>query len=45
MVIYEKPHFEGWCKEFSENIDYVPALFKDIDDFQGIGSICVVGGM
>ncbi|KAL8190738.1 UNVERIFIED_CONTAM: Very large A-kinase anchor protein, partial [Gekko kuhli] len=45
MVIYEKPHFEGWCKEFSENIDYVPALFKNIDNFQGIGSIRVVGGI
>ncbi|XP_077198347.1 very large A-kinase anchor protein [Paroedura picta] len=45
MVIYEKPHFEGWCKELSENIDYVPVLFKDTDDFQGIGSICVIGGI
>ncbi|XP_048348718.1 very large A-kinase anchor protein [Sphaerodactylus townsendi] len=45
MLIYEKPHFEGWCKEFSENIDYVPALFRDADGFQGIGSMCVIGGV
>ncbi|XP_054829686.1 very large A-kinase anchor protein [Eublepharis macularius] len=45
MVIYEQPHFEGRCKELSENVDYVPALFGNADDFQGIGSMCVIGGI
>uniref|UniRef100_A0A8C3GTR8 Crystallin beta-gamma domain containing 3 n=1 Tax=Corvus moneduloides TaxID=1196302 RepID=A0A8C3GTR8_CORMO len=27
IIIYEKPHFGGWFKEFSESITSVPALF------------------
>uniref|UniRef100_A0A8C5T6S2 Beta/gamma crystallin 'Greek key' domain-containing protein n=1 Tax=Malurus cyaneus samueli TaxID=2593467 RepID=A0A8C5T6S2_9PASS len=27
IIIYEKTHFGGWSKEFSENITSVPALF------------------
>ncbi|XP_042722763.1 very large A-kinase anchor protein [Lagopus leucura] len=45
IIIYEKTHFEGWSKEFSENINSVLALFGDEEDFQGIGSIRVIGGV
>uniref|UniRef100_A0A8D0GXW5 Beta/gamma crystallin 'Greek key' domain-containing protein n=1 Tax=Sphenodon punctatus TaxID=8508 RepID=A0A8D0GXW5_SPHPU len=44
LIIYEKTQFEGWAKEFSENIDTVAALFRN-EDFQGIGSIRVIGGI
>ncbi|XP_074854409.1 very large A-kinase anchor protein [Carettochelys insculpta] len=45
IVIYEREHFGGWAKELSENIDDVPALFRCDEDFQGIGSIRVIGGV
>ncbi|XP_053164731.1 very large A-kinase anchor protein isoform X2 [Hemicordylus capensis] len=45
LMIYEKPHFGGWCKELSENVDCVPTLFRNADDFQGIGSVHVIGGI
>ncbi|NXX74951.1 CRBG3 protein, partial [Urocolius indicus] len=45
IVIYEKTHFEGWFKEFSENISSVPALFGTEEEFQEIGSIRVIGGI
>uniref|UniRef100_A0A8C3LUY5 Crystallin beta-gamma domain containing 3 n=1 Tax=Chrysolophus pictus TaxID=9089 RepID=A0A8C3LUY5_CHRPC len=45
IIIYEKTHFGGWSKEFSENIHSVLALFGDEEDFQGIGSIRVIGGI
>ncbi|NXU90302.1 CRBG3 protein, partial [Xiphorhynchus elegans] len=45
IIIYEKTHFGGWCKEFSENITSVPALFAREEEFQGIGSIRVIGGV
>ncbi|XP_053242349.1 beta/gamma crystallin domain-containing protein 3-like isoform X2 [Podarcis raffonei] len=45
MIIYETPYFGGWHKELSENIDCFPNLFENADDFQGIGSIRVIGGI
>ncbi|XP_010114452.1 PREDICTED: uncharacterized protein LOC104476378, partial [Chlamydotis macqueenii] len=45
IVIYEKTHFGGWSKEFSENISSVPALFGSEEEFQEIGSIRVIGGV
>ncbi|XP_025053970.1 LOW QUALITY PROTEIN: very large A-kinase anchor protein, partial [Alligator sinensis] len=45
IIIYERSHFRGWAKELSENIDCVPALFRNEEDFQGIRSIRVIGGV
>ncbi|XP_058686492.1 very large A-kinase anchor protein [Poecile atricapillus] len=45
IIIYEKAHFEGWSKEFSENITSVPALFGSEEEFQEIGSLRVIGGV
>ncbi|NXJ15568.1 CRBG3 protein, partial [Odontophorus gujanensis] len=45
IIIYEKTHFGGWSKEFSENISSVLALFSNEEDFQEIGSIRVIGGV
>ncbi|KAM6211292.1 very large A-kinase anchor protein [Sarcoramphus papa] len=45
IIIYEKTHFGGWSKEFSENISSVPALFDSEEEFQKIGSIRVIGGV
>ncbi|XP_022359026.1 very large A-kinase anchor protein isoform X2 [Enhydra lutris kenyoni] len=45
VIIYEKPHFRGQAKEFSEHIDSVPKFLKNNGDFHGIGSIRVVGGV
>ncbi|XP_009888422.1 PREDICTED: beta/gamma crystallin domain-containing protein 3 [Charadrius vociferus] len=45
IIIYEKTHFGGWSKEFSENIGSVPALFGSEEEFQEIGSIRVIGGV
>ncbi|NWJ05473.1 CRBG3 protein, partial [Crypturellus undulatus] len=45
IIIYEKTHFGGWSKEFSENIDSVPAVLGNEEEFQEIGSIRVVGGV
>lgn len=45
VVIYEKPHFYGQAKEFSEHIDSVPNFLKNNKDFHGIGSIRVIGGV
>ncbi|XP_034972341.2 very large A-kinase anchor protein [Zootoca vivipara] len=45
MIIYETPYFGGWHKELSENTDCFPNLFENPDDFQGIGSIRVIGGI
>ncbi|XP_075290915.1 very large A-kinase anchor protein isoform X2 [Opisthocomus hoazin] len=45
LIIYEKTHFEGWSKEFSENISSVPALFGSEEEFQEIRSIRVIGGV
>ncbi|CAM4423703.1 very large A-kinase anchor protein isoform X1 [Caretta caretta] len=45
ILIYERKHFGGWAKELSGNIDTVPALFRSDEDFQGIGSIRVIGGV
>ncbi|XP_042312212.1 very large A-kinase anchor protein isoform X2 [Sceloporus undulatus] len=44
IILYEKPHFGGWYKELSENIDCIPILFENAN-FHGIGSICVIGGI
>ncbi|NXV44175.1 CRBG3 protein, partial [Uria aalge] len=45
IIIYEKTHFGGWSREFSENIGSVPALFGSEEEFQEIGSIRVIGGV
>ncbi|XP_009693424.1 PREDICTED: uncharacterized protein LOC104157691, partial [Cariama cristata] len=45
IIIYEKTHFGGWSKEFSENITSVRALFDSEEEFQEIGSIRVIGGV
>ncbi|XP_027554177.1 very large A-kinase anchor protein [Neopelma chrysocephalum] len=45
IIIYEKTHFGGWSKEFSENVTSVPALFAGEGEFQEIGSIRVIGGV
>ncbi|NWX97498.1 CRBG3 protein, partial [Nothoprocta ornata] len=45
IIIYEKTHFGGWSKEFSENIDSVPAVLGNEEEFQEIGSIRVIGGV
>ncbi|XP_074454060.1 very large A-kinase anchor protein [Larus michahellis] len=45
IIIYEKTHFGGWSREFSENIGSVPALFSSEEEFQEIGSIRVIGGV
>ncbi|NXO56240.1 CRBG3 protein, partial [Aramus guarauna] len=45
IIIYEKTHFGGWSKEFSENISSVLALFGNEEEFQEIGSIRVIGGV
>uniref|UniRef100_A0A663N9G5 Crystallin beta-gamma domain containing 3 n=1 Tax=Athene cunicularia TaxID=194338 RepID=A0A663N9G5_ATHCN len=45
IIIYEKTHFGGWSKEFSENISSVPALFDSEEEFQEIGSMRVIGGV
>ncbi|XP_010212084.1 PREDICTED: beta/gamma crystallin domain-containing protein 3 [Tinamus guttatus] len=45
IIIYEKAHFGGWSKEFSENIDSVPAVLGNAEEFQEIGSVRVVGGV
>ncbi|XP_065532118.1 very large A-kinase anchor protein isoform X2 [Lathamus discolor] len=45
IIIYEKTHFGGWSKEFSENISSVPALFGNEEEFKEIGSIRVIGGV
>ncbi|XP_046311242.1 very large A-kinase anchor protein [Marmota monax] len=45
VIIYEKPHFHGQAKDFSEHIHSVPNFLKNDGDFQGIGSIRVIGGV
>uniref|UniRef100_A0A8C6QR58 Beta/gamma crystallin 'Greek key' domain-containing protein n=1 Tax=Nannospalax galili TaxID=1026970 RepID=A0A8C6QR58_NANGA len=45
VIIYEKPHFHGKTKEFSEHIYSVPTFLKNDKDFHGIGSIRVIGGV
>ncbi|XP_071070977.1 very large A-kinase anchor protein isoform X2 [Dasypus novemcinctus] len=45
VIIYEKPHFRGHAKDFSEHIDSVPNFLNSDGDFHGIGSIRVIGGV
>ncbi|NXY42271.1 CRBG3 protein, partial [Ceuthmochares aereus] len=45
IIIYEKTHFGGWSKEFSENVSSVPAVFGSEEEFREIGSIRVIGGV
>ncbi|KAL6087952.1 hypothetical protein STEG23_034977, partial [Scotinomys teguina] len=45
VILYEKPHFHGYTKEFSEHIDSVPKFLENDKDFHGIGSIRVIGGV
>ncbi|XP_027268244.1 very large A-kinase anchor protein isoform X2 [Cricetulus griseus] len=45
VILYEKSHFRGHTKEFSEHVDSVPKVLKIDKDFRGIGSIRVIGGV
>ncbi|KAM4889138.1 very large A-kinase anchor protein [Thomomys bottae] len=45
VIIYEKPHFYGQAKEFSEHVDSIPNFLENDSDFNGIGSIRVIGGV
>uniref|UniRef100_G3UGM5 Beta/gamma crystallin 'Greek key' domain-containing protein n=1 Tax=Loxodonta africana TaxID=9785 RepID=G3UGM5_LOXAF len=45
VIIYEKPHFFGQAKDFSEHIDSVPNFLKNDKNFHGIGSVRVIGGV
>ncbi|NWI05730.1 CRBG3 protein, partial [Tichodroma muraria] len=45
IIIYEKTHFGGQSKEFSENVTSLPALFGSEEEFQEIGSLRVIGGV
>ncbi|XP_037689995.1 very large A-kinase anchor protein isoform X2 [Choloepus didactylus] len=45
VIIYEKPHFHGQAKDFSEHIDSVPNFLNSDGEFHGIGSIRVIGGI
>ncbi|XP_048202427.1 very large A-kinase anchor protein [Perognathus longimembris pacificus] len=45
VIIYEKPHFYGQAKEFSEHIDSVTNFLENDSDFKAIGSIRVIGGV
>ncbi|NXK66453.1 CRBG3 protein, partial [Sylvietta virens] len=45
IIVYEKTHFGGRSKEFSENITSVPALLGSGEEFQEIGSLRVIGGV
>ncbi|XP_076974757.1 very large A-kinase anchor protein isoform X2 [Tamandua tetradactyla] len=45
VIIYEKPHFHGQSKDFSEHIDSVPNFLNNDGDFHGIGSVRVIGGV
>ncbi|XP_007951963.1 very large A-kinase anchor protein [Orycteropus afer afer] len=45
VIIYEKAHFFGQAKDFSEHIDSVPNFLRNDEDFHGVGSIRVIGGV
>ncbi|XP_043853238.1 very large A-kinase anchor protein [Dromiciops gliroides] len=45
VIIYDKTHFLGQAKEFNEHVDSVPELFRNEENFFGIASIRVFGGV
>ncbi|XP_072474785.1 very large A-kinase anchor protein [Notamacropus eugenii] len=45
VIIYDKTHFLGQAKEFNEHVDSVPELFRNKENFFGIASIRVIGGV
>uniref|UniRef100_A0A4X2JYW9 Beta/gamma crystallin 'Greek key' domain-containing protein n=1 Tax=Vombatus ursinus TaxID=29139 RepID=A0A4X2JYW9_VOMUR len=45
VIIYDKTHFFGKAKEFNEHVDSVPELFRNDENFFGIASIRVIGGV
>ncbi|XP_074155934.1 very large A-kinase anchor protein isoform X2 [Sminthopsis crassicaudata] len=45
VIIYDKTHFLGQAKEFNEHVDSVPELFRNEENFFGIASIRVIGGV
>ncbi|KAM4701470.1 very large A-kinase anchor protein [Discoglossus pictus] len=44
IILYQKPQFEGWSKEFTEHVYSVKTPLSDCED-QDIGSIRVIGGI
>ncbi|XP_072287826.1 very large A-kinase anchor protein [Pyxicephalus adspersus] len=47
IIIYEKPHFQGWSREITEHVGSIGVLISDRDntDSLDVGSIQVVGGI
>lgn len=47
IIIYEKPHFQGWSREITEHVSSIGKLISDQDntDPLDVGSIRVVGGI
>ncbi|PIN96910.1 hypothetical protein AB205_0010210 [Aquarana catesbeiana] len=47
IIIYEKPHFQGWSREITEHVSSIGKLISDEDntDPLDVGSIRVVGGI
>ncbi|KAM3933163.1 very large A-kinase anchor protein [Leptodactylus fuscus] len=47
IIIYEKPHFQGWSREITEHVGSIGALTCDGENStsQDIGSIQVLGGI
>ncbi|KAG8450303.1 hypothetical protein GDO86_002813 [Hymenochirus boettgeri] len=44
IILYEKPYFEGWSREFTEHIYSFKTLLCDSDE-QEVGSVRVLGGI
>ncbi|XP_077336305.1 very large A-kinase anchor protein [Lithobates pipiens] len=47
IIIYEKPHFQGWSREITEHVSSIGKLISDEDntDPLDVGSIRVIGGI
>ncbi|KAG9486135.1 hypothetical protein GDO78_008943 [Eleutherodactylus coqui] len=47
VIIYEKPHFQGWSRETTDHVGSILTLTRDGDDSgsQDIGSMRVIGGI
>ncbi|XP_053311807.1 very large A-kinase anchor protein [Spea bombifrons] len=44
IILYEKPHFEGWSRELTDHLYSIKTLINEGED-QEIGSIRVIGGI
>ncbi|MEE6468265.1 hypothetical protein FKM82_008235 [Ascaphus truei] len=44
IILYQKPHFEGWSKDLTEHVYSIKTLL-DGDDNEDIGSMRVIGGI